>query len=264
MLASSSKDGRIKLWDLNSQSCVSTWKVGGSNSVNLIPGQALGSVVAATAGADLALVNLRTSATSGLKIIKVLRGQGSGRSEVISCSAAYGSMLAFGGRRAVQVWDIRKLPSSSSSSHAADACRANCQPVLSTRLPLDQHVAALHLDRVKLVASTRRVTLHSGGSVTVWSLPSGAMAQQLSSSPWDTSLKNCARVLCQQETAGPQAGGQGSDASDSNSESWSDGSGSGRAWAASSSSRRAAFGRLEPGVVAMAVSGPVIATVNTL
>jgi hypothetical protein len=49
---------------------------------------------------------------------------------------------------------------------------------------------------------------------------------------------------------------------DSCSESSSDGSG--RAWEASSTSKRAVFGRLEPGVVSMAVNGPVIATVNTL
>jgi WD40 repeat protein len=183
MLASSSRDGRIKLWDLNSQSCVSTWKPS-SSSVSLIPGQTLGNVVAAVAGADLALVDLRSNTSAAFKIINALKPPGSGRPVAISCSAAHGSMFALGGRRAVQVWDVRKLSSSSSSSssHAGQGCKPNCQPVFSSRLPLDQPVTALHLDRVKLVAATSRVTLHSGGSVTVWSLPSGAMVQQLSCS----------------------------------------------------------------------------------
>jgi hypothetical protein len=65
----------------------------------------------------------------------------------------------------VRVWDVR--------------CGSKSRPrlLLSERMPNGEPAAQLQLDRVKLVAATRRVVLHSPGSIAVFGMIAGLTAQ---------------------------------------------------------------------------------------
>uniref|UniRef100_A0A383W1I9 Uncharacterized protein n=1 Tax=Tetradesmus obliquus TaxID=3088 RepID=A0A383W1I9_TETOB len=208
-LFSCSRDCRIKLWDVNSQSCVITWKMT-SPCHQLLSGLDLGSCIAAVGSHAIMLLDTRIkggsreSAAAG-----VLRLQWPSGS--LNCAAAYGSMLAGGGRRGVRVWDVRMLPqqhSSGSSNNGPGASKpstsnavvgarraaaaattpapistssGSSRVLFSAHMPDNEPVTALQLSRVRLVAATSRVALHSAASVTVWIIPEWQRLQRLSS-----------------------------------------------------------------------------------
>jgi WD40 repeat protein len=211
-LLSCSRDCRVKLWDINSQSCVITWKMTSPcNKLLQVPD--LGGCIAAVGPRAITLLDPRldprSSGSGGASSAGVLRVQWPSGS--LACAAAYGTMLAGGGRKGVRVWDVRMPPPQQSSSSsrigacnssssadrqststavagrssaaaaAASPSSSSSRVLFSAHMPNNQPVTSLQLSRVRLVAATSRVVLHSPASVAVWSIPDGQRLQKLSS-----------------------------------------------------------------------------------
>jgi WD40 repeat protein len=194
-LISCSRDCRVKLWDVNSQACVITWKMT-SPCNKLLQGLDLGGCIAAAGPRAIMVLDPRFkggglggAGSSGVSKVQWPSGS-------LNCAAAYGSMLAGGGRKGVRVWDIRMPPlqQNSSSSSSNSSCRhpaaaagasttssSSSSVLFSAHMPNNEPVTSLHLSRVRLAAATSRVALHSMASVAVWSIPVGQRLQQLSS-----------------------------------------------------------------------------------
>lgn len=200
-LLSSSRDCRVKLWDPNRQSCVSTWKLP-APCYKLLDGLDVGSCVAAVGSHAFMLLDIRMQGSNSSASAAVLRVQWP--SGTLDCASAYGSMLAGGGRKGVRVWDVRAPPHSANSATHGSGCHApdpgrlaakavaphnlgsassagSSRVLFSAHMPDHEPVTAVHLSRVRLVAATSKAVLHSPASIAVWSVPSGQKLNQLSS-----------------------------------------------------------------------------------
>ncbi|GAB4815422.1 hypothetical protein N2152v2_002468 [Parachlorella kessleri] len=170
-LVSGSLDARLKLWDVWNPACISTAKLPapitqlGSivDPLGLAPGALAQHAVLAAAGNAVHLLDVRSMRT------ELVAAQPE-RAEQVLCMAAWGTAVATGGRDgAARVWDLRMTAGAG----------AQQEPRLVLR-DYRRQVSSIHMDRLKVVASTDE---YGEAPLRVWDALSGRLLARLGSAP---------------------------------------------------------------------------------